>query len=163
VQFTMAMRGFGLSAALLAGCSRAEPSLEAGQMLYEANGCASCHGLAGHGDGPAAPTLPAKPIDLQDTAQYKRGADEAAIAKTLAEGVYVAHSAALTPQQVGALIGAGYTPQQISDATATSDLHSTHHQLLMPKFDHLTELERRSIAVYLISMRIASNKGRTKP
>jgi len=32
-------------------------------------------------------------------------------------------------------------------------LHHSHHEFVMPKFDHLTELERRSIALYVISLR----------
>jgi hypothetical protein len=32
-------------------------------------------------------------------------------------------------------------------------LHHTHHELSMPSFAHLTELERRSIALYVISLR----------
>jgi hypothetical protein len=35
----------------------------------------------------------------------------------------------------------------------TPALHQTHHELLMPKFDHLSENERRSIALYVISLR----------
>jgi len=32
-------------------------------------------------------------------------------------------------------------------------LHHSHHEFVMPKFDHLTEMERRSIALYVISLR----------
>jgi cytochrome c len=123
----MAIRGLGLSAALLVGCSRATPSAEAGRTLYEANGCVSCHGISGHGDGPAAPTLPAKPIDFRDVAQFKRGADEAAIARTLAEGISIEHTMPAP--------------------------RTTHHVLAMPKFDHLTKIERRSIALFVIALR----------
>ena len=56
-----------------------------------------------------------------------------AIAKTLAEGIAIEHS--------------------------TPVLHQTHHELLMPKFDHLSETERRSIALYVISLR-ANNQRR---
>jgi hypothetical protein len=31
-------------------------------------------------------------------------------------------------------------------------LNASHHQFIMPKFDHLTERERRSIALYVISL-----------
>jgi putative copper resistance protein D len=39
-------------------------SVANGKALYEASGCAVCHGLAGYGDGPAAQDLMPKPADL---------------------------------------------------------------------------------------------------
>jgi mono/diheme cytochrome c family protein len=42
-----------------------------GEVIYEAN-CASCHGLAGKGDGPAGAALEPKPADLV-TKQSERG------------------------------------------------------------------------------------------
>ena len=42
-----------------------EKSTSAGKVVYEAN-CASCHGPAGHGDGPAAKDLNPKPRNLSD-------------------------------------------------------------------------------------------------
>jgi len=74
-----------------------------------------------------APRLPASPIDFRDGSLFRRGTTESAIAKTLAEGISTEHTTPL--------------------------LHKTHHELLMPKFDHLTEIERRSIALYVISLR----------
>ena len=74
-----------------------------------------------------APRLPASPIDFRNVSLFKRGQTEEAIAKTLAEGVSIEH-----PMPA---------------------LRLTHHELLMPKFDHLTETQRRSIALYLISLR----------
>lgn len=123
---TGAATGLWLFAALSAGCSRA-PSVAEGRVLYEANGCASCHGLSGDGNGPAAVSLPSKPTDLRDPAVFRRGPGETAIAATLAEGV----------------LGAG---------GSVPALHASHHEFLMPKFDHLTEQERRSIALYVISI-----------
>ena len=119
--------GLGCLAALLAGCSRPVPSVAEGRSLYRANGCASCHGQSGRGDGPIAAALPATPIDLRNPSLFKRGACESAIAATLAEGVPNAGGSALSPG------------------------HS-HHELLMPRFDHLTDPERRSIALYVISL-----------
>ena len=133
----MVLTAFGLSAALLTSCSREVPSARAGRALYDANGCANCHGQSGQGDGPLVPTLPAKPIDFRDASLFKRGATESAIAKTLADGVSIVHTA--------------------------PELHAAHHQLLMPKFDHLTETERRSIALYVISMRTDANHRRVQP
>lgn len=132
----MALIAVGLSAALLIGCSRPAPSAEAGRALYEANGCASCHGPSGHGDGPAAATLPAKPVDFRDASQFKKGASEAAIARTLAEGISSVHT--------------------------MPALRTTHHMLLMPKFDHLTETERRSIALFVITMRSKNDVSQRK-
>ena len=74
-----------------------------------------------------APTLTDQPTNLRNPALFKRGAGEDAIAQTLAEGVLTA---------------------QPSDP----QLHHTHHELAMPKFDHLTQVQRRSIALYLISL-----------
>ncbi|MEQ7874708.1 cytochrome c/FTR1 family iron permease [Sphingomonas sp. ASV193] len=41
------------------------PDLNRGNQLYQAN-CASCHGVAGHGDGPAAASLDPKPVNFTD-------------------------------------------------------------------------------------------------
>jgi copper resistance protein D len=75
--------GFGV-AAFVAGCALAMPpisvpafpstylttdipyaatSIAAGLNHFEQN-CTGCHGVSGHGDGPAASTLPVKPADL---------------------------------------------------------------------------------------------------
>jgi len=128
---------FGMLAMLATGCAR--PSISQGRILYRANGCASCHGPDGHGDGPLAHNLPATPIDFRDVSLFKRGATEDDIAKTLLEGVSLVHVVPI--------------------------LHQTHHELLMPKFDHLTKTERRSIALYVISLRSdrSSEGGRVQP
>lgn len=44
---------------------RSAPELAQGQRLYQAQ-CATCHGTAGGGDGPAAKQLEPKPIDFTD-------------------------------------------------------------------------------------------------
>ena len=46
----------------LAGCAGRE-SIPSGEALYRRN-CASCHGVSGRGDGPAAPSLTVRPTDL---------------------------------------------------------------------------------------------------
>jgi mono/diheme cytochrome c family protein len=122
--------GVAGSFALLVSCSG--PSVDQGKLLYRANGCGSCHGADGRGDGPLAATLRSSPANLRDAAQFKKGISEADIARTLAEGI---------------LDAKGSTPQ----------LHHNHHELAMPKFDHLSERERRSIALYVIS--IQENKN----
>ena len=123
----------GYCALLLAACARSVPSVTEGRSLYFANGCVSCHGSSGRGDGPMSKTLPSPPTDLRNRAFFKRGSGEDAIARTLAEGVLTAE-------------------------TSVPQLHHTHHELAMPKFAHLTDLERRSIALYVISL-----QGREQP
>ena len=44
-----------------------EPSLDNGAGLYRTN-CASCHGLSGRGDGPAAASIQPPPANFSDTA-----------------------------------------------------------------------------------------------
>jgi mono/diheme cytochrome c family protein len=127
--------GLGVVAAFLVSCAR--PSVGQGRALYEENGCSSCHGPGGHGDGPLASKLPAKPIDFRDVSQFKRGTSEDDIAKTLADGISIVHS--------------------------IPALHHTHHELLMPSFGHLTETERRSIALYVISLRSQESTRRVQP
>jgi mono/diheme cytochrome c family protein len=117
---------------LFAACSRPTPSVSEGRTLYQANGCASCHGISGRGDGPTSVRLGSKPADLRDRALFIRGGGEMEIARTLAEGIH-------------------------STEASIPQLHRTHHELAMPKFDHLTELERRSIALYVISLQDVPN------
>jgi mono/diheme cytochrome c family protein len=117
---------------LLVSCSGLVPSASRGKVLYQTNGCASCHGASGLGNGPLAANLPASPTNLRDPGQFTKGTSEGEIAKTLAEGIVNA---------------------QIS----SPHLHHTHHDLAMPKFDHLSETERRSIALYVISMQKNAN------
>ena len=124
----------GILGLFAASCAR--PSASQGLVLYDTNGCASCHGREGHGDGPLSQNLPAKPIDLRDASLFKRGVTEDAIAKTLLEGVSQEHP--------------------------IPALHASHHELLMPKFDHLTETERRSIALYVISLQTSVIQGRAQ-
>lgn len=132
---TKTLAGLGILAIAVTGCAR--PSVSQGRALYSANGCASCHGTGGHGDGPLAKNLPAAPTDFHNAALFKNGATEDAIAKTLLEGVSMVHT--------------------------VPALQLTHHVLLMPKFDHLTKTERRSIALYVISLQDGSNDGRNHP
>jgi len=124
----------GLAIILSAGC--VSPSAEKGHTLYTENGCASCHGTEGYGDGPLSQKLPVSPINLHDVSLFQHGTSEDAIARTLAEGISLDHSAPI--------------------------LRYTHHELLMPKFDHLNDNERRSIALYVISLRAAHNGGRSQ-
>jgi high-affinity iron transporter len=58
-----------------------------GQALYAANGCGTCHGLEGRGDGPVAKTLNPPPRDFRDASAFKNGVDAGSIAKTIATGL----------------------------------------------------------------------------
>ena len=73
-------------AAAIDGCAPA-PSVAEGRTLYRANGCITCHGPDGHGDGPIAATLAPRPRDFRDRAAFKQGNNESAIASTLAHGI----------------------------------------------------------------------------
>jgi hypothetical protein len=75
-----------------------------------------------------AANLHAPPADLRSPASFKMGASEADIAGTIEKGISIAQAPA---------------PQ----------LHHAHHERLMPSFSHLTERERRSIALYVLSLR----------
>lgn len=52
-----------LAAIVLAGCDR-EPTYPANAAAAYARYCASCHGMTGRGDGPAAASLQPGPTDL---------------------------------------------------------------------------------------------------
>jgi len=69
------------------GCGAPTATVVTGRELYASNGCASCHGASGHGDGPVAKTLVPPPRDFRDAAAFKNGADVAAISATLASGL----------------------------------------------------------------------------
>lgn len=60
---------------------------EKGRQLYAANGCGTCHGLQGAGDGPIAKTLTPPPRDFRDAAAFKNGTDPSSIANTIATGL----------------------------------------------------------------------------
>jgi mono/diheme cytochrome c family protein len=64
-----------LGAALAGAQPQAQPLLEAtsvGQQYYE-HYCSACHGLDGHGKGPAAAALRTPPADLTRIAQRRGG------------------------------------------------------------------------------------------
>lgn len=77
----------------LAACGSGEPAgsrpagAEAGLVLYRDHGCPLCHGAAGAGDGPLAPTLVSPPRDLRDPGSYDRGAGAEDVAATLETGL----------------------------------------------------------------------------
>lgn len=61
--------------------------IERGKALYAANGCGTCHGLSGRGDGPIARTLTPPPRDFRDAAAFKNGVDPSSVANTIATGL----------------------------------------------------------------------------
>jgi copper(I)-binding protein len=105
----LASTGAGGSMATMA------PTVAMGRELYLDNGCASCHGRDGHGDGPVATTLVPPPRDFRSTTPYRNGSDVASVAQTLATGIPNGGQ--------------------------------------MPLFAHLTDGERRALALYVISLR----------
>ena len=113
-------------AVALTGCL-SRSSASQGKELYDSNGCASCHGRDGHGDGPVAHTIEVPPTDFRRPETFLRGDTPDAIAKTLSDGIAVRLS----------------TP---------GTLKQTHHELVMPRFDHLSNEERHSLALYVLSI-----------
>jgi mono/diheme cytochrome c family protein len=57
-----------------------------GKTLFEAD-CAPCHGLLGHGDGPAAASMNPQPRNLTSSVGWTNGYDLPDIFKTLIEGI----------------------------------------------------------------------------
>ncbi|RMG57389.1 MAG: cytochrome c [Bacteroidetes bacterium] len=57
----------------------------AGHELFKKNGCVTCHGEGGKGDGPSGPALKARNLTKPDT--FKQGTSQAEIAKTISTGI----------------------------------------------------------------------------
>lgn len=84
--------------------------LEEGRAVFEAN-CASCHGPAGQGDGPAAAALDPKPRNLAEAA-YMKTRPAATLRKVISEGgqsvglspVMIGWQGILTPAQIDAVL-----------------------------------------------------------
>lgn len=67
------MKTLILAAAMAAALAAQErPSPASGAAMYRAY-CASCHGVRGKGDGPAAPALKQRPADLTTLAKQSGG------------------------------------------------------------------------------------------
>lgn len=79
----------GLASAACVDRSAEVPAseIEKGKALYAANGCGTCHGLTGRGDGPIARTLTPPPRDFRDAGAFKNGTDPASVANTIATGL----------------------------------------------------------------------------
>jgi high-affinity iron transporter len=81
-----------LAGVLTMGCEdnsahRLAEEVDRGRQLYAANGCGTCHGSQGSGDGPIAKTLDPPPRDFRDAAAFKKGTDPVSIANTIASGL----------------------------------------------------------------------------
>lgn len=61
-----------MQAAPAAAQNQNRPRVDAGQRVYETH-CASCHGMAGRGDGPMKPFLTVAPSDLTSIAKRNGG------------------------------------------------------------------------------------------
>lgn len=85
--------GAAVAAAVWLGACAGRPAddrvqeVARGQALYAANGCGTCHGMSGRGDGPIAKTLSPPPRDFRDAAAFKNGADPSSVANTIATGL----------------------------------------------------------------------------
>ncbi len=71
-EIRMLVWGTVMMIATVAACRRETPSADQGEALYR-RCCASCHGVLGKGDGPAAESLQPKPADLTQLAEKYRG------------------------------------------------------------------------------------------
>jgi len=78
-----AILGLALAAGL-PGCGRGAAAR--GQQVYQARGCAACHGPQGRGDGPSAPRLDRRPRDFADPRGYRNGAGQDQIAASMRGG-----------------------------------------------------------------------------
>lgn len=107
--------GAGAGAAAPRDSGATHVSAAAGRALYRANGCASCHGPSGWGDGTVGRTLTPPPRDFRDAQAFRNGTDVASIAQTIATGLMAGGA--------------------------------------MPRYPHLTNAERESLALYVISLR----------
>ena len=84
-------------------------SIELGKTLYVETGCVKCHGTAGRGDGPSAPTLaddwrqPLRPADLAQSWTFRGGSSREDIFRTMSTGFsgtpMPGFHEALTPEQ----------------------------------------------------------------
>jgi len=82
--------GAALVAATMPGASvllasRQPPAATAGRQIYVTN-CATCHGLAGRGDGPMAEFLSVRPANLALIAARNKGTFPTAVIERIVDG-----------------------------------------------------------------------------
>lgn len=110
---------FGVTMTVACVPAQPKPSAVRGRDLYASNGCISCHGPTGRGDGPVGRTLTPSPRDFTDDAAYVNGRGPESIARTLATGL-------------------------------------NRNGAKMPAFAHLTDGERMSLALFVLSLHDAT-------
>ena len=77
----------------ISACASPRPPADAtaevrqGQNLYATNGCGSCHGPDGRGDGPLSKTLTPPPRNFRDAQAFKNGTTVDSVAQTIATGL----------------------------------------------------------------------------
>jgi mono/diheme cytochrome c family protein len=74
-----------LVALILSGCAREQGTHPSGEVLYHRY-CASCHGVAGKGDGPLAASLRKPPTDLTTLARRAGGRFDEAYVMAVIDG-----------------------------------------------------------------------------
>jgi high-affinity iron transporter len=99
-----------------------EQQTAAGRALYAENGCATCHGAQGHGDGPVTRTLHSSPRDFRDQEAFVNGYNVEQIARTLQTGLVEGNQS-------------------------------------MPSYAHLSENDRKLLAVFVMSLRADSERS----
>jgi len=90
----------------------ASPAAMADVAATYAGMCASCHGAAGAGDGPAAVALTPKPANFSDAA-FWTSRDDATVKKAIKEG-----GAAVGKSPLMAPLGAGMSDAQLDELVA---------------------------------------------
>lgn len=113
------------------GCTPA-PTAAQGRALYVENGCGSCHGPDGHGDGMVASQLDPAPPDFR-LGIFRSGRDVDAIARTIGTGLSTVPAVLRRPEHAG-----------------------HHHSQGMPPYPHLSDDERRALALYVVSVHASS-------
>jgi mono/diheme cytochrome c family protein len=74
-----------LAIVLAIGCTRSEEVAPTGQLLYVRH-CASCHGVAGEGNGPLASSLLRPPVDLTRIGERSDGSFDEARVMSIIDG-----------------------------------------------------------------------------
>lgn len=100
-----------LAAALVPSLALAEGNVEKGKALY-AQQCASCHGVGGKGDGPAAAMLNPKPGNLTDKT-YMAGLKDEQLVEAIKKGGGAVGKSPLMPP-----FGAAMKDNDIRDVVA---------------------------------------------
>lgn len=68
------------------GCRGAAKEIAEGKRLYLSYGCGACHGMEGHGDGPAAASLKTAPRDFHQARSFRGDRTVESVSRTIAEG-----------------------------------------------------------------------------